>query len=542
VLQRAMTFRAIGNAVRCATNPAGASRRSRRARPVTAPVLCCIALLSGCATVNFEAPKEASYAVWPDSDTYLARRAADFGDDRPARSGFYDLGDGVDALAARYVLARRAERSLDVMYYVIKRDAAGSLVILGLLEAADRGVRVRVLVDDAERTRGNSSVATLNAHPNVEIRIFNPFARGIPVWLNALTDFRRITRRMHNKAFIADNRIAIVGGRNIADEYFAASTDVIFADTDIGCVGPLVGEVSAMFDAYWNHELAVPVASLADAPEDPEAALVAERARILETRKQLAEGAYGRALSNAVEDTVAISPEMVTWHPYELLYDSPDKGLKRRPDNVEPLIAPRLVEIARQAQDEMILLTPYFVPRKPAMELFRELRARDVRIRIITNSLASTNQPLVHSGYAPARRRLLGMGVELYEINPTSPDLARARDGVTAGAGTLHGKLFVYDRKQVFVGTFNLDPRSAYINTEMGVIIDDPGRAVAWSRRLDEILPDRTYRVTMNDKGDLRWTGEDNGEVVIFKREPETTLWQRTKANLLRLLPIKGQL
>jgi len=512
-----------------------------RSRQHSASLALCLLVLTGCASVNFDAPKEPSYAVWPANDSYLARRTAGLADQNPERGGFYDLGDGVDALAARYVLARRAERSIDTMYYLVKQDPVGALFILGLLEAADRGVRVRVLVDDAERSR-NSRVIALNGHPNVEIRVFNPFAPGAPRWWNAITDFRRINRRMHNKAFIADNEIAIIGGRNIASEYFGANADVMFADADVGCIGPLVGELSAMFDEYWNHRLAVPVETLARGPDDPETALREVRRQILEDRKKLRDGPYQRALTRAISDTVAVTADQVRWKPYRLVYDNPDKGLKRRPDDLQPLITPQLLEFARQAEEELIILSPYFVPRKEGMQLFRDLRARDVKVKVITNSLASTNQVLVHSGYAPVRKRLLGMGVELYEINPTAEELQQARDDVRAGAGTLHGKLFLADRQRVFIGTFNFDPRSAYINTEMGVIIEDPEFATDWADGIIDALPKVTYEVTMNNKAALRWTGTVEGETKTLKREPETSFWKRFGVNFLRIFPIDDQL
>jgi putative cardiolipin synthase len=506
-------------------------------------VLGSLLALGGCATVDFDQPKEASYAAWPADSTYLGRRTAGLGGDTPKRSGFYDLGDGVDALAARYVLARRAERSVDTMYFLIKQDPAGSFFMLSLLEAADRGVRVRVIVDDAERNREKDPMGpALNAHPNVEIRVWNPFSRSVPRWWNAVTDFGRINRRMHNKAFIADNRIAVIGGRNIASEYFGANADVIFADADLGVVGPLVGEVSSMFDEYWNHRLALPLEDFLPVPEDPEAALAKTRAMLLRSRAKLRDGPFARALNRAVSDTVAVKAEQVEWKPYRFIYDNPDKSLKRRPEDLDPLMYPELMEFAGRAEDELIIISPYFVPRKNGMKLFRELRGRDVTVRIITNSLASTNQTLVHTGYAATRKRLLGMGVELYEINPTSKELQESRDEVRSGAGTLHAKLFVVDRKQVFVGTFNFDPRSAYINTEMGVIIDDPEWAAEWARSIDEGIPRSTYEVAMNDRGSLRWTGVVNGEVSTLTKEPETGFWTRFKVNLLRVLPIDDQL
>ena len=500
-------------------------------------------VLSGCATVNFDTPKDITYAVWPAESTYLGKRTAGLADQYQGRTGFYELGDGVDAPAARYVLARRVERSIDTMYFVIKKDPAGSFFLLSLLQAADRGVRVRVLVDDVEiNRRKDPLIAAINAHPQIEVRIWNPFSRSVPKWWNAMTDFRRINRRMHNKAFVADNEIAIVGGRNIAGEYFGANADVIFRDADVGCVGPLVGQVSDMFDDYWNHPLAVPVEDLLPVPDDPEAALAQARAELSNERAKLADGPFRRALTRAVSDTVAVTADQVRWQPYEFVYDDPDKSLKRRPDELYPLLTPRLLEFARAVEDELIILSPYFVPRKEGMALFRELRDRDVTVRVITNSLASTNQPLVHTGYAAVRKRLLGMGVLLYEINPTAKELQEARDDVRAGAGTLHGKLFIADRQRVFIGTFNFDPRSAYINTEMGVIIEDEKNASAWAEGVIEKLPTATYEVSMNDKAALRWTGEVDGERKTLKREPETGFWQRVKANLLRLLPIDDQL
>ncbi len=297
-----------------------------------------------------------------------------------------------------------------------------------------------------------------------------------------------------------------------------------------------------MFDLYWNHKLAVPVHMLTEAPEDPATALEVARQRITKRRDELADGPYAGVLNNAIVQTIATSEDDLFWAPYTLLYDSPDKGLKKRPQELDPLITPQLLEAADQVEKELIIITPYFVPRKPAMALFRELRERDVKLRVITNSLASTNQTLVQSGYAGTRKRLLGMGVLLNEINPTSNQLQQARDGITAGAGTLHAKVFIADRKRFFIGTFNFDPRSAYINTEMGVIINDPEMANEFATAVEASLPAMTYTVTMNDRGSLRWLDESGDEPVTYTREPETGFWKRLSVNLLRILPIKDQL
>ncbi|MGI9331213.1 MAG: phospholipase D family protein [Gammaproteobacteria bacterium] len=498
--------------------------------------------LSGCASVNFDYPKTESYTLAAGPDSYLSKRVADLFQGGPGESGFLELDDGVDALAARYVLSARAEKSIDAMYFVIKADAAGSLFIMSLLEAADRGVRVRVLVDDAHLGSYTRGVAALDGHPNVEIRIFNPFARSLPRWWNAVTDFRRINRRMHNKAFIVDGQVGIVGGRNVASEYFGARPDVVFVDSDFGCVGPVVDELTDMFDSYWNHRTAVPVAALVKEPDDHAEELEGVRNRLSSTQQQLSDGPFAKVLTNAVIDRVETADDEFIWTPYELLYDNPDKALKKRPEELEPLITPELFSAADRIEKELLIISPYFVPRKAGLEMLRNLRARDVRVIVVTNSLASTNQVLVHSGYAPVRKKLLNVGVELYEINPTAEELAQSRDDLSSGKGTLHGKVFVADRQRLFVGTFNFDPRSAYINTEMGVIIENPPLAEDWTTDVLAALPANAYRLSLTDKGALRWNGTEDGEEVTRKREPETGFWKRFGVNILKILPIKDQL
>jgi len=506
------------------------------------PVIVAALFMTGCASVNFDYPKSASYSLAAGPGSYLSQRIDSLPSGEPGESGFLELDDAIDALAARYVFAKRAEVSIDAMYFVIKGDPAGALFIMSLVEAADRGVRVRVLVDDAEVTDYATGVGALNGHPNIEIRIFNPFARNLPRWWNAVIDFRRINRRMHNKAFIVDAKVGVVGGRNIASEYFGARPDVVFVDSDFACVGPIIDELTGMFDTYWNHRTAVPIEALFKTPDDPEAALMSLRDRLDSTRRQLDDGPYSQVLTQAVLDRVDMSDDELVWAPHRFLFDHPDKGLKRRPDKVEPLITPDLFAAAEQIEEELIIISPYFVPRKAGLKLLRNLRQKGIRVIVVTNSLASTNQTLVHSGYAPTRKRLLNVGVELFEINPTAEELAQSRDDMAAGKGTLHAKAFVADRQRLFVGTFNFDPRSAYINTEMGVIIENPPLAREWADDVITALPANTYRLTLNDKGALRWTGQENGETVVYKHEPETGFWQRFRVNLLKIMPIKNQL
>lgn len=503
---------------------------------------CVYLLLVGCTAVNFDYPRLESVALTPAADTDFDRSIARQAAQHPGEAAFYWLGNGVEALAARYLLARRARQTIDVQSYLFKEDAAGSLLILALLEAADRGVRVRILVDDAELPRLEGGIAALDGHPKIDVRIWNPFAPDMPRWLNALADYPRITRRMHNKAFIADNRMAVIGGRNLAAEYFSIGDDLAFRDADALTAGPLAGQVSGMFDHYWNHLLAVPVTALLDAYANPAGALIETRERVASFRANLPESPYAGATTSPLAGLLDTQSVPWTWAAYNFVYDSPDKGLVHRPADLSPLVTPQLFAAARAVRRELLIVTPYFVPRKRAMQLFRELRARDVRVLVVTNSLASSNQKIVFSGYAAARKQLLEIGVQLHEINPAATVFQKQRYGYRPNGSTLHGKLFVADRERVFLGSFNVDPRSAYINTEMGVIIEEASLAERLVENVRTSLPTATYRLSIGDRGGLLWSGIENGKAVQHTHDPETGFWLRLRARLARLLPIKSQL
>jgi putative cardiolipin synthase len=252
-------------------------------------VVFALALTSACATIDFDYPRSPSLAVQDTDDTNLGRQVDREVANHPTNeSGFYPIYDGIEALAARLSMAERAERSIDAQYYLIKRDIVSTVFIDALLRAADRGVRVRLLLDDIFTAGYDAGMAGLDSHPNFEIRIFNPFGRAGGRILNAITDFSRINRRMHNKSFTVDNQITLIGGRNIADEYFGAREDARFSDLDVVGIGPVVQQVSEMFDAYWNHETAFPLPAFAKMPEDPAAELERVRGVLLASRPEIA--------------------------------------------------------------------------------------------------------------------------------------------------------------------------------------------------------------------------------------------------------------
>lgn len=499
--------------------------------------------MAGCASIDFDYPRAASVAITDTGDTALAQKyAAEAAKHGEFESGFYGLPDGISALAARLLFAEQAEKSIDLQYYLIKDDIVGRALLHALLRAADRGVRVRLLLDDVFTSGYDVGMAALDHHPNFEIRIYNPFNRGTAGRaLGSVSDFKRVNRRMHNKSFTVDNQVTIVGGRNIADEYFAAREDVNFGDLDVIGIGPVVRDVSNMFDLYWNHETALPVAAFYDKAEDPEGDLQTLRQRLAVAYDDVPNSQYREAVLGRYTALARGGADIFRWSTYRLVFDSPDKGLKGHSDEIK-MIAHELLEELVQADRQLIIISPYFVPRERGIEALVAQVRKGVEVVIITNSLAANNQFSVHGGYAPARKPLLEGGVKIYEARPDS-DIAGAELVAASGAkATLHTKAFVIDRDEIFVGSFNFDPRSAYLNTEMGVIIRDPWLAERMAEVIDEKLQPDAYELFLDD-GDLRWRGWDkNGVEYVEDKEPQTSWWDRFVAGFMRILPIRSQL
>lgn len=502
-----------------------------------------VTLLAGCASVNFDHPKTESYVLEDTSDTYLSSQLSDATVDKPAgQSGFYPLPDGVDAFAARLLLIDRAEISIDVQYYLIKTDLVGSTFVHALLRAADRGVRVRLLLDDIMTADYDAGMAALDSHPNFEVRVFNPFNRGAAGRsLGALGSFSRINRRMHNKSVTVDNRITIIGGRNMANYYFGAEETKKYGDLDVVGIGPVVKDVSAMFDEYWNHRVSLPVQAVAKPPEDLPAELARVRADLDQAADEVSDSVYAKVVEERYYDYLHTDDSIFEWAPYEFVYDSPDKSDKSMAEDAAS-ITTALIESLQKAKSEVVIVSPYFVPRKTGVEGFSALQNSGVDVTVITNSLAANNQFTVHAGYAPSRKSLLQSGIKLYEVRPDA-DIAGAEFVAYSGAkSTLHTKAYIVDRKSVFIGSFNFDPRSANINTEMGVIIHDPKLGESFAQSLEAALPDKTYEVFLNEKNQVRWRTMIDGQQVIFDKEPETSWGDRFKVGFVRILPVRGQL
>lgn len=501
----------------------------------------------GCASLpeDFERPE--SYAFTDTDDTTLGKASREVRRDHPGQTGFHLLGNGLDAFVARAVLAGTAERSIDAQYYILHKDLTGRLFVDQLLKAADRGVRVRLLVDDLDVADKEFGLAAADSHPNMEIRVFNPFARNVGRTSQFLTRMGEVDRRMHNKSFNVDNQQAILGGRNIGNEYFEADPDIAFSDLDVLAIGPVARQVSTAFDKYWNSELAYPISVLvADLPSEQEVEVA--RARLTEFAAAQAESDYLRALrdsdlANALRnDTVSLY-----WGDGDVIYDPPEKLLEERGKS-ERYLTGQLNPHMQALREELIIFSPYFVPGKEGVATLRSARDRGVRVRILTNSLASNDAAIVHAGYLKFRKALLRAGVELYELNSVlTAEQRKAKKGLSgSSSASLHAKSFVLDRQSVFVGSLNLDPRAVYFNTEMGVVLRSPEMAGHMARFFDERIEGAAFRLelTRDEKGieKIFWHGLVDGEPQVFDHEPHASLWRRFWVNFLSIFPIESQL
>jgi putative cardiolipin synthase len=497
-------------------------------------------LLSGCASIDLDYPKQTSTAVLETGDTQLGQQISPLVANYPGESGFLLLSDGIDALATRLLMAQLAEQTLDAQYYLITNDDIGHIFIGALLEAADRGVRVRLLLDDIQTQGYDAGMGALDSHPNFEVRIFNPFGARSARAANIM-HYRRVNRRMHNKSITADNQVTIVGGRNIAAEYFAYRNDVNFTDVDVLAAGPVVQDVSTMFDTYWNSRYAAPMQALGAIPDDPGKDLQSLRERIREAWVAAKQTPYRDAFSESWDTYVAETGESFEWAPYELVYDSPDKADSALAKQAESIVT-SLKRAVNSATLELTIVSPYFVPLNSGIEYLAELQSRGVQVNVITNSFAANNHAVVHSGYSPARIPLLRAGVRIFEVRADATVAGVDRGGSGASLSTLHTKSFLVDRKRLFIGSFNWDPRSAYINTELGVIIDSAELGELAGRKIDLALDEKAYEVLLDDRGQLRWVDRSGAEEISFHSEPDMTWWDRFTVGLMRILPIKGQL
>lgn len=548
------------------------NRGSHASRPLLALLAGVLALVSpGCRTLPDEPPRAASAAWVQPADSPLGRSFAPWMQGPSSRAGVHLLPHGDESFGLRAASAEQAQHTLDLQYYIVADDAAATLLLARALRAADRGVRVRLLVDDVGTADADHLLESLDAHALIEVRLYNPFSQRRAGWfaraLEYLGHSDRLGQRMHHKLWVVDNALAIVGGRNLGDAYFAFDRERQFADLDALVVGPLVRQLSQGFDGYWNSDAARSLRR--DRSPEAEAQGLSRARSVLQQReRQFRESAYaqslraaglGSALHEGRIDLVAARGTVVDGRPplpepvaAAGAGDPANAGVGGPAARVvadatgaagEGGVAPQpgpLIELLRSVvavtRRELLLVSPYFVPGDRGVEAICALQARGVRVRVLTNSLASTDVPVVHAGYARKRPALLACGVELFELKPGPKG---ERRGLSSGA-SLHAKAVVADRQVAILGSMNLDPRSRRVNTEIALRLDSAELGAQLGALFDEaVRPESVYRPVLEAGGDeprLHWLSTDDGQAVRRAYEPEASLWRHLTSDLLGIL------
>jgi putative cardiolipin synthase len=506
-------------------------------------VVVLVFVLLGVLTKLPDNSKRVSSQVIPDGETTTLGDAFTATlQGHPGLSGVYMLRSGLDAFVARAGLARLAERSIDVQYYMFHQDTVGRLLLNELLDAADRGVRVRLLVDDMYGEEADDVWLSLDSHPSFEVRLFNPFVRNISKNLQFVATVKRVNHRMHSKTFTVDNSATIVGGRNIGDEYFDADKDLAFSDRDVMSIGPVVSDVSDQFDEYWNSEHSFPITTL----NPPVEALTLDQLRkqfdefyVEKSTTSYIDALENSSLANALRDNTA----EFSFAKAILIHDAADK-LEKNKGWKDQLLLTQLAPYIKQAKEEFILVSPYFVPGKAGADALCELGRQGVKIHVLTNSLASNDVAAVHTGYTRHRKDLLRCGVKLYELNE---QLKKAESKIFTwlpglSKSSLHAKTMAFDHKAMFVASFNFDQRSININTEIGILFYQPDLARQSMEHFDQNIEKVAFRVELITDGDgkesLRWTGQEDGKTVSYEAEPYAGIGKKLAVKVMRFLPV----
>jgi cardiolipin synthase C len=507
--------------------------------------------LAGCASLppGHEYPKTPSAALAEPEETKVGKEFAAAAKEHGGRAGYHIISVGVDGFLMRMEMIDTAERTLDLQYYILHGDESGRLLTDALVRAAARGVRVRLLLDDGETIAGDQQIFSIAHRANVEIRVFNPFAyrghsrllKGVEYVLN----HSRLDYRMHNKLLVMDNTLALLGGRNIGDQYFQIDPDSQFADDDVFVGGPIVHELSGTFDEFWNSSLSIPVEALHSVKSS-----VAHRKTHADKVEKAGFNYQSKLETGEPLAGIIAGRQSLIWADAQVVCDSPQKKQGRQSPGVGSLMYVPIARAVAQTQSELLIVSPYIIPSKDELRLLKDRFAQKVRVRVLTNSLESAPELSAHSGYMHYRPEFLKDGGELYEV--------RSRLGNTRGSGqsvnisrygnyALHAKLFVLDRRRLIVGSMNLDQRSRRLNTEIGLIIDSEQLAQETAVRFDAMTqPENSYTVAFASGSGhstrLIWRTVENGTAVEYRKEPAKHAWQRGVVDLLSLLPLDSEL
>ena len=515
--------------------------RSVALRIAAAALVAGAALLAGCGSLPRNVGKTDTVALPPNPQSPLVK-IAERSSPSPEQTGVRLLPLGAYSLDTRLQLAQRAATSLDVQYYQLENDSTGRLLLAALRDASQRGVRVRLLVDDLYTQHSDPLLRGLAAFPNVEVRLFNPFCcnRGSGPggrYTASIFDFGRLNHRMHNKLFIADGVMAVAGGRNIADEYFLRAHDANFVDMDAFVMGNVVRSMAAIFDRYWNSEVVYPIEAVGEPLGDK-----AVRAKAFDDA--IASQATMEPIELPSTDLLGYGPLSddfdagqlgLEWGTARAFADPPEKLLAMTPKIAfEMSVTNDVMMQVWQAKDDLVLTSPYMIPGELGMQSFHNLQRDKVKVTVITNSLAATDEPLVHTGYSRYRARMLEAGVDLYELSPTRTQHTKRLGMFGSSLGRLHAKTAVIDKHIIFIGSMNLDPRSASTNTEFGMFIDSPALAKELLRVINISKLEGAYRLRLEPgTSELQWLTTEEDKETVLGVEPESTFWLRVHNMLL---------
>jgi len=447
----------------------------------------------------------------------------------------YSLGNPHIALLDRLQLIDAATQTIDVQYYLFHDDDSGQAVLEALVEAAKRGVKVRLLLDDMDMIgRDGIFVRLTKENPNLQVRIFNPFYLRVFRIPEYPARFPQVTRRMHNKSLTVDRIATVVGGRNIGNEYFSFKTEVAFADFDLLAAGKIAADVTEGFNKYWYSGLAMDITKLNDAAND-------EKFNLWQAKANQVLASYRSEVTNHQTDlsNLLSSMERRTYYAdMKVIYDRPEKVISSFSDT-SGNITGTIVDVMKSAQKELVISSPYFIPGKLGLDTFKGLIDRGVNVIILTNSFAANDVAAVHAGYVNYRRRLLEMGVKLYELKPLNAEAELDKGFELFGSkrASLHAKAFVADQKTTFVGSFNLDPRSSVHNTEMGFIFDEPAYGAASVEKTHAYMQQQAYELKLTDKNEIEWI--DNATGTTHSTEPDMNLFQRSIIRVISWLPVE---
>jgi len=532
------------------SKPSGLSKAYR----YKAGILLSCSLVLGipaCSTLPPQTEQPSRMAFETDtSQTSLAQIVEPLRRQNIGLTGYHVLPDPLEALAARIQLINKAERSLDLQYYIWDNDRIGALALHALIQAADRGVKVRLLMDDNNAKKMEGIYLALDQHQNIEVKLYNPYRFRKYRAMDMLLDLKRINRRMHNKSFIADNQIALIGGRNMSNQYYNVSDSYQFSDVDVMLVGAASDEIIHSFDEYWNDDYAYPVRQIVNPRH--------HTLRYPSLKQQLEEYSHDTAIQNYLNlanrsqafDKWLEHNIQLDWVEAEVVKDPPSKIKSKA--KTEDHLNFQLLQHLEKPEESVDIVSAYFVPEKQGAERLKKLASEDVKVRVLTNSYKANDVPLVHAFYAKYRQELLENDVKLYEflaapdadnLNANTEELAQKAKVSLKGLSrsSLHAKLMAIDQKQVFIGSFNFDPRSAYLNTEIGVLLNSPNLARAVHETMDKNLSKYAYKLVLDANQNINWKIRNaKGETKTFKKEPGMKWYQKASIKFLSILPIEG--